>query len=315
MQTMTWKDYRLSRMMLGTVQFGMTYGIANTAGQPAYAEVVRMVAAALDGGVTGFDTAAAYGDSEIVLGKALRELKALDHVLVVTKVKALPPECAGDARLAEQTIRASIDASRRRLGMDCLPLVLFHRERDGRHLDILEKLSAEGVLRHAGVSGDNQPGPAAEFVADGRVTALQLPANLLDRRHARSGLFETCKRKDIAIFIRSVYLQGLLLMPEPKIPESLKAVIPARRRLEALAKQAGMGMAELACRYMLAQPGVSSVLTGVETLEQLRENLTLFDRGPLPDDMVRAVDAAVPDLPDDLLTPSTWPNAWSRQQH
>ncbi len=310
MQTICWKDYQLSRMMLGTVQFGMTYCIANTAGQPSYDDILAMVATALDGGVNGFDTAAAYGDSEIVLGQALRELHALEQVLVVTKVKALPPSCADNPQIAEKTIRESVDASRLRLGMDRLPLVLFHREQDGRYLYVLEKLAAEGQIRHVGISGGNHPGPIGDWVAAGRVSALQLPANLLDRRHARSGIFEACKSKGIAVFIRSVYLQGLLLMPESAIPASLDGVIPVRRRLVALADQAGIGMAELAVRYMLAQPGVTSVLTGVETIGQLRENLAFFDRGPLPASLMETVAEAIPNLPDTVLTPSTWPNAW-----
>ncbi len=313
MQTTTWKEYHPSRMMLGTVQFGMPYGIANTTGKPAYDDVLAMVAAALDGGVNGFDTAAAYGDSETVLGQALRELNAIERVLVVTKVKALPPPCAGNPQLAEQTIRESVDASRHQLGMDRLPLVLFHREADGRHIKVLEKLAAEGSLQYFGVSGDNEPGPAGDLVEGGSVAALQLPANLLDRRHARSGILESCERMGIAVFIRSVYLQGLLLMPEPAIPPQLQAVLPVRQRLESLASRAGMGMAELAVRYMLAQPGITSVLTGVESLAQLRENLALFDRGPLPADLTAAVDAAVPELPADLLTPATWPNAWPKR--
>lgn len=313
MHTVAWKDYRLSRMMLGTVQFGMDYGIANTTGKPAYRDVLDMVAAAVEGGVNCFDTAAAYGDSEKVLGKALRELDVLDRVLVVTKVQALPPECADDATAASRAIRTSIDASRSRLNLDCLPLVLFHREADARYLDVLETLKQEGRLRDFGVSGGNVPGLALELVSADRVAALQLPANILDRRHARSGIFDACRQHDVALFIRSVYLQGLLFIPEETIPDALREVIPVRRKLENLAKAAGMGLAELAVRYMLSQPGITSLLTGVDNLRQLRENLALFSRGPLPTDLGKAVDAAVPALPEELLTPSTWPNSWARR--
>lgn len=69
MQTCTWNEYDLSRLMLGTAQLGMAYGVANTAGRPDFRQAVRLIAAAADGGVNCFDTAAAYGDSEVILGR------------------------------------------------------------------------------------------------------------------------------------------------------------------------------------------------------------------------------------------------------
>lgn len=313
MQTLRWRDWQLSRMMLGTVQFGLPYGIANTAGQPDYPAVRDMVAAALEAGINGFDTAAAYGQSETVLGKALRELKAIDRVLVVTKVRPLPPDAFDDRSRAEHLIRASIDQSRHNLGLDCLPMVLFHRDADVRYLEVLEALRTEGRLRYLGVSAGNEPdGDARPAIAAGRADAVQLPANLLDRRHARSGILEDCVRQEVAVFVRSVFLQGLLLMPENAVPESLRDVLPVRRRLEALAAEADMPMAELAVRYLLGLPGVTCLLTGVETLAQLRENSTRFASGPLPAELADAVEAAVPTLPDPLLTPATWPNSWSQ---
>jgi aryl-alcohol dehydrogenase-like predicted oxidoreductase len=294
-------------MMLGTVQFGMPYGVANRTGQPTYGEVRAMVEAAVEGGVNCFDTAAAYGNSEEVLGRALRELALLDRVVVVTKVRALSPDDTVTAAQAARAIEESVAASRRRLGIDCLPAVLFHREADGVCLDVLEQLKGRGWLRHAGVSCDNRPGPAAGYVSGGRAEALQLPGNALDRRHQRSGVFRAAAARGVAVFIRSVYLQGLLVMPEASIPSFLGEVVPVRRRLAAIAADAGFSLAELAIRTMLAQDGVTCVLTGVETVAQVRENIALFERGPLDAAVLQAVEAAVPDLPETVLTPHLWP--------
>ena len=103
MQTRAWKEYHLSRLMLGTVQFGLPYGVANRTGQPSYAEVRAIMTAAIDGGVNCFDTAAAYGGSEEVLGRALQELGAADRVVVVTKVRSLTPAEQADDTLAART--------------------------------------------------------------------------------------------------------------------------------------------------------------------------------------------------------------------
>jgi aryl-alcohol dehydrogenase-like predicted oxidoreductase len=299
-------DRPLSRLMLGTVQFGMPYGVANRTGQPEYRDVLAIVAAAVEGGVNGFDTAAAYGTSEEVLGRALHELNVADRVVVVTKVRALAAHERADTAVASRAIRQSVADSRRRLQLDCLPVVLFHREADAAHLSVLEELRDQRWLRQAGVSCDNRPGPAAQFVAAGNVSALQLPGNVLDRRHQRSGVFQDAAACGVAVFIRSVYLQGLLVMPEDDIPAALRDVIPVRRTLEKIAGQAGMNLAELALRYMLSQDGVTCVLTGVETTAQVHENLTLFARGALPSDLLSAIDGSVPELPESLLTPAMW---------
>ena len=306
MQTCEWKDYSLSRLMLGTVQWGMPYGIANRRGQPSGGEVLAMVAVALERGVNCFDTAAAYGSSEELLGRALRELSIADRVVVVTKVRPLTTEELADATLARRAIEQSVAQSRRRLGLDCLPVVLFHREADASYLPVLEELKGRGWLRYAGVSCDNRPGPAARFAAMPEVAALQLPANILDRRHRQRGSLAAAAAHGTAVFVRSVYLQGLLLMPEEAIPAALQAVAPVRRRLAELADQAGISMGELAVRYVLGHEGVTCVLTGVETVAQVRQNVALFARGPLSTELEAVVEAVAPELPETILTPALW---------
>lgn len=302
-----WKDYRLSRLMLGTAQFGKPYGVANRAGQLGMAEVRAIVAAALEGGVNCFDTAADYGPSEDLLGRALAELGAAESAVVVTKIEPLGDEARASPAAAAEAIERSVEASRRRLRMDCLPVVLFHREADAAHGDVLRRLAERGWLRQAGVSCENRPGPAAEIVSDGRFAAVQLPGNVLDRRQRRSGVLASAAERGVAVFLRSVYLQGLLVMPEAEIPAALQAIAPVRRRLETIAGEAGLSIAELALRAMLSEECVTCILTGVETVEQVRENLQMFDRGPLPGDLLAAVEAAVPELPEALITPALWP--------
>jgi aryl-alcohol dehydrogenase-like predicted oxidoreductase len=309
MWTATRDGRRLSRLMLGTVQFGLRYGIANRTGQPSYREVRAIVETALAGGVNGFDTAAAYGTSEEVLGRALRELGVAEDVLVVTKVRPLSASEVASAAAASRAIEQSVAGSRRRLQLDCLPCVLFHRESDAVYLDVLGRLQQRGWLRQLGVSCDNQPGPAAEFLRTGCVGALQVPGSVVDRRHQRSGIFAEAAARGVAVFLRSVYLQGLLLMPEDVIPAALQGILPVRRRLAAVAAEAGLSLAELAARYMLSQEGITCVLAGVETAAQVRENLAIFARGPLAPDLRAAIDAAVPDLPATLLTPRMWEHA------
>ena len=286
-----------SRIMLGTVQFGLEYGIANESGKPAFERVCEIVKAAFEGGVTALDTAAAYGTSEEVLGAALERLGLREAMTVVSKVPPIPD---GTDAETERFIERSIRESLRRLRLDRLAVCLLHREEDLRHLPLLEKMVGRGLTDGVGVSLDSN-----RFLAEAAaVRYLQLPCNLLDRRF--DAFWPVAMQKRIHVFARSVYLQGLLLMPEARIRPNLSAVIPVRRGLEAVAREAGGTMAELCMRYVLSNPAVASVLTGVDTPEQMRENLRVAALGPLPAAVFDRVQACVPDLPEPLVRPALW---------
>lgn len=304
-------EFRLSRLMLGTVQWGMDYGVANRSGQPPYAAVCEMLAAAAEGGVNGLDTAAMYGTSEEVIGRALQELRLADRFTVVTKVRHLKDVNPIDAR---KTIEASVRESLRRLRLDCLPICLFHSDADFRYIDELARLKEMGLIRHAGVSLGNRAEPAAAVLASPVVEAVQVPINVLDGRHVSGGTLLAAQARGAAVFVRSVFLQGLLVMPEADMPAEAAPAIPVRRRLEALAKEAGMGMAEMAARYILGLPGVTCAIAGVETVAQVRDNLAVYAKGPLGADVMRAVEAAVPVLPEAAITPHLWAASRKYQQ-
>jgi aryl-alcohol dehydrogenase-like predicted oxidoreductase len=283
--------------MLGTVQFGLEYGIANTAGKPSFERVCEILRTAHEGGVTALDTAAAYGTSEEVLGRALERLGLRDAVAVVSKVPPIPDGSDAEAeRFIEQTLRESL----RRLRLERLAVCLLHREDDLRFLPVLEKMVGKGLIGGAGVSLDS-----VRFLKEAaQVRFIQLPYNVLDRRF--DAFWPVARRNCIHIFARSVYLQGLLLMPEARIAQGLAAVIPVRRKLEALARETGCLMAELCMRYVLSNLAVASVLTGVDTPEQLRENLRVAALGPLSPDLSVRVRACVPDLPESVVRPALW---------
>ena len=143
-------------------------------------------------------------------------------------------------------------------------------------------------------------------VESGLADAIQLPTSMLDTSFLRSGVFDAARARGTALFVRSIYLQGLLLMPEKDILPELVEVIPVRRRLEAIAQNAGMTPAELAARYVMSLPGVSCAVVGVETLEQMRKNAALFAKPPLDDSLMQVIAQAVPVLPEKILFPGLW---------
>lgn len=308
MQTIQFADLALSRFMLGTCQFGYDYGLANTEGQHSYEKARDLIASAYDGGVNCLDTAPTYGNAEEVIGRVLKDLKLAEQVTVVSKVRMLPADLPEEQ--AGEWIEQSVIGSLRNLQMDYLPICLFHYEMDFRHIDILLKLRDRGLVRHVGVSlYREQVGVSA--LESGLAEAMQPQTHLLDQSFIRSGFFGKAKAKGVATFIRSVYFQGLLLMPEDAIHDYLQPIIPVRRKLQTLADNAGISMAEFALRYVLSIDGVSCLLLGIDNERQLQQNIALFDKGPLDASLLQAVDDLVPDLSDDILKPYNWP--WNRE--
>lgn len=285
-----------SKLILGTVQFGMNYGIANREGQPDLAKARAILRRAADRGIRILDTAAAYGTSETVLGTLLSEDPALKkHFLAVSKIPPLPQDATSEE--IRTFIIRSAENSLRNLKLDQLYGLLFHREEDSVHLPVLKELQRQGKVRLGGFSVD---GALPEDLSAAEM--IQVPGNVLDRR-----FIPFPKAKPQKLFVRSVYLQGLLMMPEEAIPAALAGVIPYRRKLAALAERCAMKPAELYMRYLLSFPEIDGVLTGVDNPDQLDFNVRMAESGPLEPDRLREIQDLILDLPEAWIRPKLWP--------
>lgn len=281
----------------------MAYGIANRTGKPGPDESRAIVRTALEGGITAFDTAPAYGDSESVLGALLGEAAA--RVVVVSKIPALEGPRDGAAIAAR--IRAGVAASISNLGLSRLPVLLFHRfadvlENDGVALKEAGRLKDDGLVFMVGASVYT-PGEAEACLAIPELEAIQVPFNLADGRLPARDFFRRAAALGRTVFCRSVFLQGLFLMDET--PAHLAAFAPFRGRLDAVRTRAGLSWPDFALRYALSFEGLSSVIVGVETAPQLRENLAAAGRGPLPAALRDEIVALGP-APESVIDPRRW---------
>ncbi len=308
MQTTTIGDLELSQLMIGSAQFGTDYGIANRSGQPSYQAILDILACAYEGGVNCVDTAAAYGSSEEVLGRALAELRIGDEFIVATKVAPLPAEHFS-TQTADKMVEESVTRSLRRLRLDVLPICLLHWETNFCYIESLLKLKARGLVKHVGCSVIT-PEATATIIASGLAEVVQMPTNLLDRRFTSSGICDQAKNRGVAVVIRSIFLQGLLVMPEDEIPLYLEDVIPVRRKLQQLAHEAGMSLSELAVRYVLSIEGLTCAVIGVESVTQMRQNVELFSQGPLDPAILNMVAEVTVELPEKIIRPHINPNLW-----
>lgn len=291
-----------SKMMLGTVQFGLHYGIANKDGQPSIERVKGILMAAAKEGVNTLDTAAAYGSSEEVLGQALSETGLADRFRIITKIPIFPTDF--DEKKAEMLIRENLRESLRRLRRVKVAAVLVHNEQNIPFFPILERVAAEGFADGVGLSLDSLDSLTKYRETIERVKFIQLPSNLLDRRF--DALIDSAPSRGTAIFTRSACLQGLLLMPTVDFPDHLRELIPWRQRLEKIAADADISLKELCFRYLISLSGVTSVVFGVDNREQVLENVRFAKNGPLDPSVVTAVRTVIPLLEERLIRPFLW---------
>jgi len=294
-----------SPLTLGTVQLGLTYGIANGSGLPSEGEACAVLDAATDGGITTLDTARAYGVSEERIGRWLAgrtDPATAPHI--VTKIPAVPDGTAADK---QAFVAAALDASAATLGRRPLDLVLVHRGADLLDASVRGSLEA---ARDAGVIGGfgasvYEPVMAERLLREVEISALQAPISLVDRRLATSGVLTEAARRGILVFARSVFLQGALLLDPDRLPPHLAPLAAVRRSLS----EFDMPIATLALLGVRDLTGVSSVLVGVERAEQLIPHLAALQLPRLSQTVLGEIAAIAGSLPERVIDPSRWPKA------
>ena len=295
----------VSTISLGTVEIGLDYGIGpdGQAQRPPESESARLLHRALDLGVNFIDTARAYGESEAIIGRAL---KGRRHEYVLCS-KALV--CAGEPAVTlRDKVTESVNTSLRALATDSIDIMMIHSapleilERDDL-AGILEDLRHEGKFRWIGASVYGEDA-ALHAIRSGRFDCLQVACSALDRRPERH-VWEEASRHDVGIVARSVLLKGVLTPRYRYLPDHLSALRVAAGGLEDVAKLAGVSLQELAYRYVLSGPLPHTALVGASNIDELESALCFARAGALPDETVERV-RALSLVGEQYLNPATW---------
>lgn len=300
MKDIVWKGERVSRFVLGTAQLGMDYGIANVRGQPSEKLACEIVRTALGHGVNCFDTAQVYGNSEVVLGRALKYCGADPDIKIVSKLSpALQPT---DSEAVEQSIATSCQ----NLGVDQLWCLMLHRadwldvwdEGLGR---VLSDAVRRGFIKYLGVS-TYWPVEARRALENSQIQIIQVPCNAWDQRMKTAGIFELTKGLNKLCFVRSIYLQGLLIMSTEEVRKKLPKATRVSQQWHKLAESYNLRPLELAIGFAesLRQP----LVIGVDNTAQIIENFSLFEEVKLPKKIVENTQLQVDD--EDIIIPSRW---------
>lgn len=289
-------------LALGTAQLGMPYGVANTGGQPDEAAARALVRTALDLGIRHFDTAQNYGRSERVLGAALAACPNGDGARVTSKLAPeVDPADAG-------AVVAAVKASHERLGRRLEALLLHDEQALDRWDQGLERaLRAAldtGLVEAVGVSV-YAPERALQALSLPLLTRLQLPASVLDRRFERAGVFTAAARRGVRPVVRSIFLQGLLLLSPDRVPERLAEARPFVARFQDICAAHGLSRNAAALRFAREAWPEARLVFGAETLAQLRENVEDHAR-PLEPEALEALRQAFDTVPERIVNPSLW---------
>ena len=292
-----------SRLVLGTAQLGLPYGIANKTGRPNQAVATAIIRETWNQGIREFDTAQAYGDSEEVLGKALAELGLSQKVKIISK---FDPNLD---HLNASALSRALDKSLQRLGVRNLYGIMLHREEmlslwDKGLGKILQAFVLSGRVEKIGISVYS-PEKAIQALNTEGIDIVQLPTNILDRRFENAGVFKLADEKRKTIYIRSVFLQGLILMNPEGIPEKMHFARPVIEKIESLSNDFGLSRQEIALGYIKSEMPNAHVIFGAETPSQVRENMTAWQK-ETPKSLGNKVRTIFATVDEQILNPVLW---------
>ncbi len=275
----------MSKLVLGTVQFGLQYGV-NSAGRPSEEAVKGILAEAAKGGINTLDTSSAYGNSEEILGECITPEKGFKIVSKYPK---------GGIPVGEM-----FDSSLKRLKVDKLyGYLLHHFEVYRNNPKVWNEFVALKELGKVQKIGFSLYTPEElQFILDNKspFDLIQVPFNIFDKKFLP--YMKDLHGKGVEIHVRSTFLQGLFFKDREALPEKLKPMKKYLLRLDEFSKQSGLSISEIALNYNLQNPYIDGVLIGVDNVEQLKMNLASVKDTP--------IDIEIEVKEQELLNPVNW---------
>ena len=288
----------MSKIALGTVQFGIDYGINSTSGQVKSSKVLDILNYARSQNISLLDTAPDYGDSEQVLGDANTQ-----DFKIVTKTRHFDQAVISDQEV--NLLISDFNQSLQFLKQKSVYGVLVHNADDLLKLGAdkifkqLQIFKQRGLITKIGVSiySDNQ---LKKIIENFDIDLIQLPFNILDKRLMDSGILSKIHAQGIEVHARSVFLQGLLLMSEQNRPDKFNRWSGLWKIWHEWLNDSQITALEATIRYAISMPEISKVLVGVDNKDQLKE-IIIASNGILPN-----IPTELHTNDINLLNPSNW---------
>ncbi len=307
---------KLGRTDLDVSEIGYgAWGIAGDAWLGAKdEESLKALNRAVDLGLNFIDTALAYGEghSERLVGKIVEERDETIHVATKVppknRVWPAPDGIASEEAFPGDYVRECTEQSLSNLGLETIDVQQFHVWQDdwtgqGDWQETVEDLKREGKIRFFGISiNDHQPANAVRLIETGVVDTVQVIYNVFDQS-PEDDLFPACQEHGVGVIVRVPFDEGALtgrVTPETTFDEGdfRNHYFRGERkqevydRVRAIVSELGVSedeMAEIALRYILSHPAVSTVIPGMRSVRNVERNMRVGDGNGLPEDQVRAL--------------------------
>lgn len=285
----------MCNIILGTVQFGLNYGINNTRGKISIQEVHRILDFAYYKGITTLDTATGYGDSEEIIGNYLvsNPNKKFD---LITKVNS-----------SEISLEKQLYKSLQKLKVDKVEVLMLHS------FDLYEKFKSQlntfcqknkgKLFNELGVSVYTNE-ELGVISLDPIIDRIQTPFNLLDNELKRGDTYTEIKSKGKVIDTRSVFLQGLFFKNTNTMPANLEPLREPLEKLKRIAASESLSIEELAIGYASSMNFIDNILIGVDSLDQLKKNMNVL-LNSISKELVDEINS-ISIQNRNLLNPSLW---------
>jgi aryl-alcohol dehydrogenase-like predicted oxidoreductase len=268
----------MSKLILGTVQMGLDYGVNNISGKITFENSCLILSKAFESEIDTLDTAEAYGNAHQVIGNV-------------------------KAEEIEQKVKTYI----KELNVDSLEVLMFHSfdsyENNKQIITVLNDLKKQGVIKHIGVSIYTNS-QIETLLLDDNVTVVQMPFNLLDNESIRGELMYKLKEKGKIIHTRSAFLQGLFFKKSSDNSDIFKELSKELITIKKIAHEENTSISNLALTYCLNQEKIDQVLIGVDSESQLIENINALNY-KIGQETIKKINSIKVNNTD-LLNPSLW---------
>ena len=299
------KGKEFSKITLGTAQLGFEYGIANKIGKPSPDKADQIINFAIKNGINSFDTAQNYGNSEQILGNFFSMNKETEKIYISTKI----PEIIGiDEDEVYEKMKISILKSQNLLQKKSITYLLHEPgkiEKDNLQIKSLKKLKKEKLIDTIGISVYN-PNEIKQFMGIEGFDSIQIPINIFDNRVIDGKILN--ELKNYIIFGRSIFLQGLLLLKKEEIPIKLKFAEKFISKLNDLAKEHNLSAKELSFMYVKDIEEITSLVIGIEEVDQLKENIELLKLPKIDENLKDEILKNFANMPEEVINPTLWNN-------
>lgn len=294
------------KLVLGTVQFGVDYGIQGNR-RPTVKDIEEILSYAVGHGIYCFDSASAYGNAEKVMGAYIRRHEEIsDQIKIISKLSASALKGSLTDTWRDVILKNAED-SIRALGIRQLKVYLFHDASciyDKEAVKALAGVVDTGLAEKVGVS-IYSPEEALKALEYKEIRVIQIPYNVFDRRLDQCGFFEKARRKGVEIYARSSLLQGLVMMDPDNLPEKVRFAANYIRKFHRICREYDVLPLRGAVGYVLSHPDIDYIVFGVDNKKQLREYVAMQEEG-IPKEMGNRLRSEFANVEERLVNPVLW---------